>query len=59
MSQLRRVFSGLAQSWPFTTLTGWVDCDRYHDNWIHFSEATKCISRAPGAVQRVDARGYA
>jgi hypothetical protein len=21
---------------PFTTLTGWVDCDRYHDNWIHF-----------------------
>jgi hypothetical protein len=21
---------------PFTTLTGWVDCDRYHDNWIDF-----------------------
>jgi len=21
---------------PFTTLTGMVDCDRYHDNWIHF-----------------------
>lgn len=21
---------------PFTTLTGLVDCDRYHDNWIHF-----------------------
>jgi hypothetical protein len=21
---------------PFTTLTGIVDCDRYHDNWIHF-----------------------
>jgi hypothetical protein len=21
---------------PFTTLTGQVDCDRYHDNWIHF-----------------------
>jgi hypothetical protein len=24
---------------PFTTLTGLVDCDRYHDNWIHFSSA--------------------
>ena len=21
---------------PFTTLTGLVDCDRYHDAWIHF-----------------------
>lgn len=21
---------------PFTTLTGIVDCDRYHDNWVHF-----------------------
>ena len=21
---------------PFTTLTGLVDCDRYHDNWINF-----------------------
>ena len=21
---------------PFTTLTGMVDCDRYHDNWVHF-----------------------
>jgi hypothetical protein len=21
---------------PFTTLTGMVDCDRYHDAWIHF-----------------------
>jgi hypothetical protein len=21
---------------PFTTLTGLVDCDRYHDNWVHF-----------------------
>jgi hypothetical protein len=21
---------------PFTTLTGLVDCDRYHDTWIHF-----------------------
>jgi len=21
---------------PFTTLTGWVDCDSYHDAWIHF-----------------------
>ena len=21
---------------PFTTLTGMVDCDRYHDLWIHF-----------------------
>ena len=21
---------------PFTTLTGLVDCDRYHDVWIHF-----------------------
>jgi hypothetical protein len=21
---------------PFTTLTGMVDCDRYHDNWINF-----------------------
>jgi hypothetical protein len=21
---------------PFTTLSGLVDCDRYHDNWIHF-----------------------
>jgi hypothetical protein len=21
---------------PFTTLTGLVDCDRYHENWIHF-----------------------
>ena len=21
---------------PFTTLTGLVDCDQYHDNWIHF-----------------------
>jgi hypothetical protein len=21
---------------PFTTVTGLVDCDRYHDNWIHF-----------------------
>jgi hypothetical protein len=21
---------------PFTTLTGLVDCDLYHDNWIHF-----------------------
>jgi hypothetical protein len=21
---------------PFTTLTGLVDCDRYHDLWIHF-----------------------
>ena len=21
---------------PFTTLTGLVDCDRYHDNWIQF-----------------------
>ena len=21
---------------PFTTLTGLVDSDRYHDNWIHF-----------------------
>jgi hypothetical protein len=21
---------------PFTTLTGLVHCDRYHDNWIHF-----------------------
>ena len=21
---------------PFTTLTGLVDCDRYHNNWIHF-----------------------
>lgn len=21
---------------PFTTLTGMVDCDRYHDTWIHF-----------------------
>jgi hypothetical protein len=21
---------------PFTTLTGMVDCDRYHDSWIHF-----------------------
>ena len=21
---------------PFTTLTGLVDCDHYHDNWIHF-----------------------
>lgn len=21
---------------PFTTLTGWVDADRYHDAWIHF-----------------------
>ena len=21
---------------PFTTLTGIVDCDRYHDVWIHF-----------------------
>lgn len=21
---------------PFTTITGWVDCDRYHDAWIHF-----------------------
>jgi hypothetical protein len=21
---------------PFTTLTGVVDCDRYHDAWIHF-----------------------
>jgi hypothetical protein len=21
---------------PFTTLTGWVDCDGYHDAWIHF-----------------------
>lgn len=21
---------------PFTTLTGWVDCDRYRDAWIHF-----------------------
>jgi hypothetical protein len=24
---------------PFTTLSGLVDCDRYHDNWIHFSGA--------------------
>ncbi len=22
---------------PFTTLSGLVDCDRYHDNWIHFA----------------------
>jgi hypothetical protein len=21
---------------PFTTLTGLVDCDRYHDAWVHF-----------------------
>jgi hypothetical protein len=21
---------------PFTTITGWVDCDRYCDAWIHF-----------------------
>ena len=21
---------------PFTTLTGLVDCDLYHDNWVHF-----------------------
>jgi hypothetical protein len=21
---------------PFTTLSGLVDCDRYHDSWIHF-----------------------
>jgi hypothetical protein len=21
---------------PFTTLTGLVDCDTYHDNWVHF-----------------------
>jgi hypothetical protein len=21
---------------PFTTLTGLVDCDRYHDSWVHF-----------------------
>jgi hypothetical protein len=21
---------------PFTTLIGLIDCDRYHDNWIHF-----------------------
>jgi hypothetical protein len=21
---------------PFTTLTGIVDCDRYHDSWVHF-----------------------
>ncbi len=21
---------------PFTTLTGWVDCDNYRDGWIHF-----------------------
>lgn len=21
---------------PFTTLTGMVDCDRYHDAWVHF-----------------------
>jgi hypothetical protein len=21
---------------PFTTITGWVDCDRYRDAWIHF-----------------------
>ncbi len=21
---------------PFTTLTGVVDCDQYHDNWVHF-----------------------
>lgn len=21
---------------PFTTLSGIVDCDRYHDNWVHF-----------------------
>jgi hypothetical protein len=21
---------------PFTTLTGLVDCDRYHQSWIHF-----------------------
>jgi hypothetical protein len=21
---------------PFTTFTGMVDCDRYHDSWIHF-----------------------
>ena len=21
---------------PFTTLSGLVDCDRYHENWVHF-----------------------
>jgi hypothetical protein len=21
---------------PFTTVTGLVDCDRYHENWVHF-----------------------
>lgn len=21
---------------PFTTITGLVDCDHYHDNWVHF-----------------------
>lgn len=29
---------------PFTTLTGRVDCDRYHDAWIHFP----AVWRDPG-----------
>ena len=29
---------------PFTTLTGLVDCDRYHDAWIHFP----AVWRDPG-----------
>ena len=32
---------------PFTTLTGMVDCDRYHDNWIIFRRiGTNRISAA-------------
>jgi hypothetical protein len=29
---------------PFTTLTGLVDCDRYHDVWVHFP----AVWRDPG-----------
>ena len=25
-----------ASQMPFTTLTGLVDCDHYHDAWVHF-----------------------